>query len=184
MATLSNTNRDNSKLVFRLELLRWERYYNLKVEPDLPLAKNGEPYTRWIIYRMALKIEDQILYESKKETTLILEDLEWLTEELKELVDKKRQELHFEPIEPDFNLRIKQCIEKSADYDEDGNEVPGTEKEVVLDYYQVILWIDHLNQAKGIYSGEGPGLVFYVEREELAEFREGLLSEKKRLGKY
>ncbi|MBU1487437.1 hypothetical protein KKH56_05245 [bacterium] len=78
----------------------------------------------------------------------------------------------------------KQCIEKDVDYDDHGNEIPGTEKEVILDYYQVIVWIDHLNQAKRRYSGEGPGLVFYVEREELAGFRKDLLGEKKKLGKY
>ncbi len=63
---------------FVLRLSEWERYTTDKRGVDVKTVGLGDPYTLWVEYSMALRVGDRVLYESEKDTTLILEDIRWL----------------------------------------------------------------------------------------------------------
>ena len=67
---------------FELRFLEWERYNSDSEAFSGKMAELWEPYTLWVKYRMALQIGDRILYQSNKETTLVLEDIKRLIKEL------------------------------------------------------------------------------------------------------
>ena len=100
---------------FDLRLLEWERYGSEKENSEVKKVSLGEPYTLWVKYRMALRIGDNILYQSAKETTLVVEDIRWLLEELHEMARGNKDKMAFDPIEPDLGLvnslpDRKQCL--------------------------------------------------------------------------
>ena len=100
--------------LFDLGLLEWERY---TVDTDTSREKMvelGKPYTLWVRYRMQLQIGDSLIYESQKDTTLMLEDIRLLIEELKQLADGKKNRIGFDPTEPDFGLVICNLTEGDA----------------------------------------------------------------------
>ncbi|MCL0094933.1 hypothetical protein M1O52_00015 [Dehalococcoidia bacterium] len=70
MATL--THDAEYPCAFDLRLLEWERYDSEKRNADIETVSLGEPYTLWVKYRMALSVGDNVLYQSVKDTTLIL----------------------------------------------------------------------------------------------------------------
>lgn len=81
MAILTHNNKYSC--AFDLRLLEWERYSSEKGNSDIKTMPLGEPYTLWVKYRMALQVRDCILYQSEKDTTLVLEDIRQLIEELR-----------------------------------------------------------------------------------------------------
>jgi len=146
---------------FELRLLEWERYTTDKGGLNVKTARLGEPYTLWVKYRMALRVGDRVLYQSEKDTTLVLEDIKRLIKELKQLTNGKKDGVAFDPIEPDFGLVIRNLTESDGSVmissaAEIRAEMPtgatnqSTDPSSLLD---VNVWIDYPNQADRFYGG-------------------------------
>ena len=177
---------------FELRFLEWERYNSDSEAFSGKMVELGEPYTLWVKYHMALQIGDRILYQSNKETTLILEDIKRLIKELRQLTNDKRDRLAFDPIEPDFGLVIRNLTESDttvmiSSAAEIRAEMPTGATNQSTDstrLFDVNVWIDYPNQVDRVYGGYGPGLYFYVEGREIEQFAEQLQTELEELGPY
>ena len=178
--------------IFELLLLEWERYGNDTESADRETTRLGETFTLWVKYRMRLKIGKTALYESNKDTTLVLEDIRRLIDGLLELAGGNKDRMGFDPIEPDFGLSIRPLTESDATVmissaAEIRAEVPtgaanrSTEPVGVFD---VNVWIDYPNQVDHFYGGYGPGLYFFVEPIDIVRFAGELQSELDGLGSY
>lgn len=178
--------------IFELLLLEWERYGDDTESADRKTTGLGETFTLWVKYRMRLKIGKTALYESNKDTTLVLEDIRRLIDGLLELAEGNKDRMGFDPIEPDFGLSIRPLTESDATVmissaAEIRAEVPtgaanrSTEPVGVFD---VNVWIDYPNQVDHFYGGYGPGLYFFVEPIDIVRFAGELQSELDGLGSY
>ena len=177
---------------FDLRLLEWERYGSEKENSEVKKVSLGEPYTLWVKYRMALRIGDNILYQSAKETTLVVEDIKWLLEELHEMARGNKYKMAFDPIEPDLGLVIRCLTESNASVmissaakirvEEPTNAT--NRSTTPSDIFDVNVWIDHPNQVNHFYGGYGPGLYFFVEASDIERFASELEAELKALGPY
>jgi hypothetical protein len=178
--------------VFELTLLEWERYGDDTELADRETKGFGEPFTLWVKYRMWLKMGGTALYESKKETTLIFEDIRRLIDDLQELAAGRKSGVGFDPIEPDFGLSIRHLTESDASVmisspAEIRAEAPtGAVNRSIEpgDLFDASVWIDYANQVDRFYGGCGPGLYFYVEASDVARFARELQSELDGLGSY
>ncbi len=193
MATLTHNN--EYPCAFDLILLEWERYdsdSSKKVDSDVKTIPLGEPYTLWVNCRMALRIGDCVLYESKKETTLILEDIRQLIEDSQQLAGGKKNKMAFDPIEPDFGLVIRNLTESDATVmvssaAEIRAEMPTgatNQSTAPSALFDVNVWIDYPNQVDRFYGGYGPGLYFFVETSDIERFASQLQTEVDALGPY
>jgi hypothetical protein len=193
MATL--THNSEYPCAFDLILLEWERYdsdSSKKVDSDVKTIPLGEPYTLWVNCRMALRIGDCVLYESKKETTLILEDIRQLIEDSQQLAGGKKNKMAFDPIEPDFGLVIRNLTESDATVmvssaAEIRAEMPTSatnQSTAPSALFDVNVWIDYPNQVDRFYGGYGPGLYFFVETSDIERFASQLQTELDALGPY
>ena len=177
---------------FSLRLLEWERYTIDKGGLNVKRAGMGEPYTLWVKYRMALQIGDRILYQSQKDTTLVLEDMRELIENLRQLANGKKDRVAFDPIEPDFGLVIRNLTESDATVmissaAEIRADMPTGATNQSTDpssLFDVNVWIDYPNQVDRFYGGYGPGLYFFVESHDIVRFAGELQSELEGLGPY
>jgi len=179
---------------FVLRLSEWERCTTDKGGVDVKTVALGEPYTLWVKYRMALRVGDRVLYESEKDTTLILEDIRRLikNKKLRQLANGKKNRVAFDPIEPDFGITIRNLNESDA------SVIVSSAAEIRAEMltgatnlstnpsglFDVNVWIDYPNQVSSIYGGYGPGLYFYVEATEIEQFAEQLQMELDGLGSY
>ncbi|MCL0074296.1 hypothetical protein M1O19_03180 [Dehalococcoidia bacterium] len=190
MATL--THDAEYPCAFDLRLLEWERYDTEKRDADIETVSLGEPYTLWVKYRMALSVGDNVLYQSVKDTTLILEDIRGLIEELRQLADGKKHRMAFDPIEPDFGLWICRLTESNASVKissaaqiRAGLPTHATNQSTAPStLFDVNVWIDHPNQVDRVYGGYGPGLYFSVEALDIERFASQLETELDGLGPY
>jgi hypothetical protein len=171
--SLLSSSLENGKFSFHMDLVRWERYDDLVGSPQMLIVPTQHDYEKWIVYKMALKIDDKALFESKRETILVLNDLSWFLRNLKSLIKGELRKIEFEPLEPDFHLIIEQCSEDGSDRS-DG----------YINLFQVLVWIDYRSQIDGRHSGNGPALVFHTKQKDLIKFRQQLCIEKENLGKY
>ena len=162
MATL--THDAEYACAFELKLQDWERYSHDE-DPDIKTVPLREAYTLWVKYRMELRVGDSILYKSAKETTLVLEDIKRLIEELQQLADGSKDEVAFDPIEPDFGLVIRRLSESSLIFDVD-------------------VWIDFPNQVSRFYGGYGPGLYFWMDASDIERFASQLGAELHAIGAF
>ncbi|MDI6811068.1 MAG: hypothetical protein QMD80_05255 [archaeon] len=175
MATL--THDAEYPCAFELKLLDWERY-SPKENTDIKTVPSGEPYTLWVKYRLELRVGNSILYKSAKETTLVLEDIKRLNEELQQLVDGGKDEVAFESIEPDFGLVIRRLSERevsvmisSAAKIRCGMLTNATNRSSARSsVFDVDVWIDFPNQVSHFYGGYGPGLYFWVDASDIERF--------------
>ena len=193
MATLTHNN--EYPCAFDLILLEWERYdadRSEKVDSDVKTTPLGEPYTLWVICRMALRVDDCILYKSKKETTLIIEDIRQLIEDFRQLAGGKKNKMAFDPIEPDFGLVIRNLTESDATVMISSAagiraEMPtgvSNQSAAPSILFDVNVWIDYPNQVARFYGGYGPGLYFFVETSDIERFASQLQAELDALGPY
>ncbi len=178
---------------FILRFLEWERYDSIEQHLDeqtrVPL---GEPYTFWVKYRMALETDELTIYESQRDTTLVLEDINRLIDALLQLARGRIKRLAFDPLEPDFGLAIRNLTESDASVSissaaEIRAEVPtgATNKSIAPSgMFDVQAWIDHPNQVSRFYGGYGPGLYFQTEAADVERFALQLQEELKALGPY
>lgn len=191
MATLIHYN--DYPCVFDLNLIRWERYEADGVkDSDTEVAVTGEPYTMWIEYRMILRAGDSILFESEKDTTLILEDIKQLIYELRQMVKGEKNKMAFDPMEPDFGLVIRNLTESEASVRI--SSAAGIRAEILphvvnqstdpSNLLNVMVWIDFQNQRSNCYGGYGPGLYFYVLARDIERFVDELQAELDALGPY
>jgi len=156
------------------------------------MAELGDSYTLWVNYRMALRVGDCHLYHSNKDTTILLEDIRRLLEELRQLANGDKGRLAFDPVEPDFGLIIRNLTESDASVRissaaEIRAEMPTGATNQSSDpsrMFDVNVWIDHPNQVDRFYGGYGPGLYFTVESQDIARFTEQLQEELDGLGSY
>ena len=178
--------------VFELKLSEWDRYATDRERADAKIAELGESYTLWVKYRMALRVGDCPLYHSYKDTTLVLEDIRRLIDELRHLANGDKSRLAFDPIEPDFGLIIRNLTESDASVmissaAEIRAEVPTGATNQSADLtglFDVNVWIDHANQVDHFYGGYGPGLYFTVKGPDIARFAGQLQKELDGLGSY
>jgi len=190
MGTL--THNDKYACAFDLTLSEWERYNSEKGDSNIETVSLGEPYTLWVKYRMALRVGDRILYQSEKDTTLVLEDMRELIENLRQLANGKKDRVAFDPIEPDFGLVIRNLTESDATVmissaAEIRAEMPTgatNESTEPSSLFDVNVWIDYPNQVDRFYGGYGPGLYFFVEPHDIDRFADQLQEELDRLGSY
>ncbi len=190
MATL--THNDKYACTFDLTLSEWERYSAEKGDSNIETVPLGEPCTLWVKYRMALQIGDRILYQSQKDTTLVLEDMRELIENLRQLANGKKDRVAFDPIEPDFGLVIRNLIESdatvmissAAEIRADMPTGATNESTEPSSLFDVNVWIDHPNQVDRFYGGYGPGLYFFVGSHGIARFADKLQEELDGLGSY
>ena len=186
------THDEQYPCAFDLRLLEWERYATDKGDLKVKTVELGEPYTLWVKYHMVLRIGDRILYQSEKDTTLVLENIRRLIKELKRLTNGKKNGVAFDPIEPDFGLVIRNLTESDASVmissaAEIRADMPtgatneSTEPSILFD---VNVWIDYPNQVDRFYGGYGPGLYFFVESHDIARFADQLQEELDGLGSY
>ena len=190
MATL--THNDKYACAFDLTLSEWERYSTEKGDSNIETVPSGEPYTLWVKYRMALRVSDRILYQSEKDTTLVLEDIRELIENLRQLANGSKDRVAFDPIEPDFGLVIRNLTESDATVmissaAEIRAEMPTGATNQSTDtssLFDVNAWIDYPNQVDRFYGGYGPGLYFFVESHDIARFADQLQEELEGLGSY
>lgn len=187
------THNDKYACRFDLRLLEWERYSSKIEDSDTDkVVSLGEPYTLWIKYRLALGVGDFILYQSEKDTTLVLEDLKWLIGELRQMASGKKDKMAFDPIEPDFGLIIHNLTESDASVSISSAakvraDMPtnATNRSIAFsDLYDVKAWIDYPNQVDCFYGGYGPGLYFSVEAVDIERFASQLEVELEALGPY
>lgn len=178
--------------IFELTLQSWERYSADAEAFDGKPTGLGKPYTLWVTYRMALRMGETILYGSKKDTTLVLEDISRLIDGLGQVSAGKKERMGFDPIEPDFGLSMRRITESDATVMissaaeiraqmPTGAVNPSSE---LVDLFEVCVWIDYPNQVDRFYGGYGPGLYFYVESSDIARFAGELQSELDGLGSY
>jgi len=190
MATLTHDNK--YACAFELTLSAWERYSPKKGNSNIETVPSGEPYTLWVEYRMALQIGDRILYQSQKDTTLVLEDTRVLIENLRQLANGNKDRLAFDPIEPDFGLNIRNLTESdatvmissAAEIRADMPTAAVNRSTEPVDVFDVNVWIDHPNQVDRFYGGYGPGLYFFVEANDIVRFADKLQEELDGLGSY
>ena len=184
MATLIHYN--DYPCAFDLNLIRWERYGSGGVkESDAETTVTGEPYILWIEYRMVLRAGDGILFESEKDTTLILEDIKQLIDDLRQMVQGERNKMAFDPMEPDFGLVIGKLTESEASVRI--SSAAGIRAEILShvvnqstdpsNQFDVMVWIDLQNQRSNCYGGYGPGLYFYVLAPDIERFADELQTE-------
>jgi len=190
MATLTHNN--EYPCAFDLILLEWERYNSKKVDADVKTMPLGDHYTLWVNYCMALRVDDCILYKSKKETTLILEDIRELIDDFRQLAGGKKNKMAFDPIEPDFGLVIRNLTESDATVmvssaAEIRAEMPtgaSNQSAAPSILFDVNVWIDYPNQVNRFYGGYGPGLYFFVKISDIERFASQLQTELDALGPY
>ena len=190
MATLTHNNK--YPCAFDLSLSEWERYGSKKGDSNIETVPLGEPYTLWVKYRMALRVGDRVLYESEKDTTLLLEDIRRLIKELRQLTNGKKDRVAFDPIEPDFGLVIRNLTESDASVTissaaEIRAEMPTGATNRSADpssLFDINVWIDHPNQVDRFYGGYGPGLYCFVESRDVEQFADQLQAELDVLGSY
>jgi hypothetical protein len=193
MATLTHNN--EYPCAFDLILLEWERYSSNgyeKANSGMKVLPLGEPNTLWVIYRMVLRVGGCILYESRKETTLILEDIRQLIEDFRELAEGRKNKMAFDPIEPDFGLVIRNLTESDATVmvssaAEIRAEMPtgaSNQSAAPSILFDVNVWIDYPNQVNRFYGGYGPGLYFFVKISDIERFASQLQTELDALGPY
>jgi len=189
MPTLS-TPPGAAQLAFMLELTGWESYpvdehgeLMTGRSPEERAAASFRKYSdEWIEYRVALKMLDQTILEGHG--TLHADyDWTWLVEGLEKLVAGEENELRFEPMEPDFRLRIEAVPEPQWEPLEGEEEPPAPEEPRDDDLFDVCAEID-LEQAvrRHGYGGEGPAAHLVLERAELRHFLEELRAERAALG--
>jgi len=140
-----------------------------------------------------LILGDCTLYHSnKKDTTLVLEDIRRLINELRQLADGNKGKLVFDPIEPDFGLIIRKLTESDASVmissaAEIRAEMPTGATSQSADptsLFDVNVWIDHPNQVDRFYGGYGQGLYFTAESPDIVRFAGQLQEELDGLGSY
>lgn len=190
MAALTHNN--EYPCAFDLRLLEWERYSFKKGDSDIETVPSGKPYTLWVKYRMALRVGDCVLYQTEKDTTLVLEDIRELIEELRQLASGKKNKIAFDPIEPDFGLVIRSLTESDASVVVSaaakiraGMPTSATNQSTVSsNLFDVDVWIDYPNQVACFYGGHGPGLHFFVEALDIERFASQLEAELDALGSY
>jgi len=186
------TSDEHYPCVFELKLSEWERYAADGERADAKIAELGESYTLWVKYRMALRVGDYPLYRSYKDTTLVLEDLKRLIDELRHLANGDKSRLAFDPIEPDFGLIIRNLTESDASVEissaaavRAGTPTGAADQSADPScLFDVNVWIDHSNQVDRFYGGYGPGLYFTVESPHIERFAGQLQEELNGLGSY
>ena len=189
MPTLS-TPPDTARLAFTLELTGWESYpvdergeFMTGRSPEERAAAPFRKYSdEWIEYRVALEVLDQIILEGNG--TLHADyDWTWLLKGLEKLVAGEETGLRFEPMEPDFQLRIESVPEAQWEPLEEEEEPPAPERPQDDDLFDVYAEID-LEQAarRRGYGGEGPAAHLVLERAQLHRFLEELQAERAALG--
>jgi GNAT superfamily N-acetyltransferase len=170
-----------------LELTGWESYpvdeHGELMTGRSPEERAAAPFRKysdeWIEYRVALEMLDQTILEGQG--TLHADyDWTWLVEGLEKLAAGEENELRFEPMEPDFRLRIEPVRELWEPVEE---EPPAPEGPQDGDLFEVYAEID-LEQAarRHGYGGEGPAAHLVLERAELRCLLEGLQAERAALG--
>lgn len=189
MSTLS-TLPDAARLAFTLELAGWESYpvdeqgeFMRGRSPEERAAAPFRKYSgEWIEYRVALEMLDHIILEGHG-TLHADHDWPWLVEGLEKLVAGQEDQLHFEPMEPDFRLRIELMPEPQWEPVEGEEQPAAREGPQDDDLFDVYAEID-LQQAarRSGYGGEGPAAHLVLERADLRRFRQELLAERAALG--
>jgi hypothetical protein len=185
MPTLS-TLPDAARLAFTLELVGWESYpvdeHGEFMTGRAPEERAAAPFRKfsneWIEYRVALEMLDQTILEGHG--TLHTDyDWPWLLEGLEKLVAGHEERLHFEPMEPDFRLRIELVPEPRWEPVEGEEELPAPEGPRDDDLFDVYAEIDLERAARRSgYGGEGPTAHLVLERVELRRFLEELQAER------
>ena len=189
MPTLS-TPPGTTQLAFTLELTGWESYpvdeHGEFMTGRPPEERAAAPFrkfsTEWIRYRVTLEMLGQTILEGHG--TLHTDyDWPWLLKGLEKLVAGVENELRFEPMEPDFRLRIEVVPEPQWELLEGEEAPPAPEGPRDDDLFDVYAEID-LKQAagQGGYGGEGPAAHLVLERAELCRFLEELRAEHAALG--
>jgi hypothetical protein len=189
MPTLS-TPTDAARLVFTLKLTGWESYpvdeHGVFMTGRSPEERAAAPFRKysneWIEYRVTLEMLDQTILEDHG--TLHADyDWPWLLESLEKLVAGAENELRFEPMEPDFCLRIEKVPEPQWEPLEEEGEPPAPEGPRDDDLFDVCAEIDLERAAgQGSYGGEGPVAHLVLDRAELHRFLEALRAEHAALG--
>ena len=189
MPTLS-TPPGNAQLAFRLELTGWESYpvdeHGEFMTGRPPEERAAAPFRKysdeWIKYRVALEMLDQTILEGHG--TLHADyDWTWLVEGLEKLVAGEENELRFEPMEPDFRLRIELTPEPQWEPLEEEQAPPAPEEPRDGDLFDVYAEIDLERAAcRRGYGGEGPAAHLVLERAELRRFLDELQAERAALG--
>ena len=189
MPTLS-TPPGNAQLAFRLELTGWESYpvdeHGEFMTGRPPEERAAAPFRKysdeWIKYRVALEMLDQTILEGHG--TLHADyDWTWLVEGLEKLVAGEENELRFEPMEPDFRLRIELTPEPQWEPVEGEEEPPAPEGPLDDDLFDIHAEIDLERAARRCgYGGEGPAAQLVLERAELHRFLDELQAERAALG--
>ena len=86
-----------------------------------------------------------VLFESEKDTTLILEDTKQLTDELRQMIKGEKNKMAFDPIEPDFGLPI--CMLTESETSLRISSAAGILAEILpSNLFNVMIWIDLQNQ--------------------------------------
>jgi hypothetical protein len=189
MPTLS-TPPGTAQLAFMLELTGWESYpvdehgeFMTGRSPEERAAAPFRKYSNeWIEYRVTLEMLDQTILEGQG--TLHADyDWTWLLKGLEKLVTGEENELRFEPMEPDFRLRIEPVPEPQWEPLEEEEEPPALEGPRDDDLFDVYAKIDLERAARRHgYGGEGPAVHLVLERAELRRFLEELQAERAALG--
>ena len=189
MPTLS-TPPGAAQLAFTLELAGWESYpvdeHGEFMTGRPPEERAAAPFRKysdeWIKYRVALEMLDQTILEGHG--TLHADyDWTWLVEGLEKLVAGEENELRFEPMEPDFRLRIELAPEPQWEPLEGEEEPPAPEGPRDGDLFDVYAEIDLERAAcRRGYGGEGPAAHLVLERAELRRFLDELQAERAALG--
>jgi len=189
MPTLS-TPPGTAQLAFTLELTGWESYpvdergeFMTGRSPEERAAAPFREYSdEWIEYRVTLEMLDQTILEGHG-TLHDDYDWTWLVAGLEKLVAGEENELHFEPMEPDFRLRLEPAPEPQWELLEGEEEPPAPEGPRDDDLFDVYAEIDLERVAgQGSYGGEGPAAHLVLERAELRRFLEELRAERAALG--
>jgi len=135
-----------------------------------------------------LRVGNRVLYQSEKDTTLILEDINRLIEDLRRLAHGKKDRIAFHPIEPDFELSICKITESNASVIVSSISKMRAKTSAgatdLSSLFNVNVWIDYPNQVNHFYGGCGPGLNFFVEALDIERFASQLEAELKALGSY
>ncbi len=189
MPTLS-TPPGTAQLAFTLELTGWESYpvdergeFMTGRAPEERAAAPFRKYSNeWIEYRVALEMLDQIILEGHG-TLHDDYDWTWLVAGLEKLAAGEENELRFEPMEPDFRLRIESVPEPPWEPLDEEEEPPAPEGPRDDDLFDVYAEIDLERAARHRgYGGEGPAAHLVLERTELRRFLEELVAEHAALG--
>ena len=189
MPTLS-TPPDAARLAFTLELTGWESYlvdeHGELVTGYLPEERAAAPFRgysdEWIEYRVILEMLDQTILEGSGDLHADY-DWPWLLEGLERLVAGEENELRFEPMEPEFRLRIEKVPEPQWEPLEEEEEPPTPEGPQDDDLFDVYAEIDLERAAgQGSYGGEGLAAHLVLARAELRRFLEELQAEYAALG--